>query len=353
MGKRKILFTIANSMTGGVEAILLNLLKNIDRNRYHSTIIVTHISGALHNEFIEHSDEVINISCGPTIHTQADKEHKLVENTNYINEHLRHHNYDIMHVINSFEGYISSEDFFGKVVFGIYGDYHSNHSFFQRRIDILKRSESDENSYIITDTPANLELFSKAILIPTGVDVPRVYERIERNSKKLIWIGRASGEKRVQMFIELMKKLPDYNAVMFLAGRINHYKFPNNIKTYQDVTDRLTITKELLSSSIYVNTSYMEGQPLSLIEAMKCKCIPVVPHLGGMPELIGDTGGVIRLDKKTSYTQRDLNNFVSEIHRFHRMMPLTMEKQRKLVKYKVRKHSIKYMVEKILGVYEK
>ena len=62
MGRRKILYTIANSLLGGVEAILLNVLKHIDKTKYKTTVIVTHQSGPLGSEFSTYADELIDIT---------------------------------------------------------------------------------------------------------------------------------------------------------------------------------------------------------------------------------------------------------------------------------------------------
>lgn len=348
---KKILYVVANSLVGGVEGILLNTLKRLDGDKYNVTIVVTHMNGQLEDEFRTYSDNFISIACTPDIHTQDQKEQLILDNTEYLQNYALENDFDILHVINSMEGYHLTGQFHGKIIIGIYGDYGIPHKFFERRREILSRINDDPEADIITDTPSNLNLFHNAIVIPTGVDVPIIRKKIERNPKQLIWIGRASGEKRLQLYIDIANQLPRYRCVLFAAGRLNTFKIPRNMTVYHNITDRKIITEELRMSSMYINTSYIEGVPLSLIEAMKCKCIPIVPAIGGMPELIGTSGSVIQMRKKQNYNSQDIDDFLNAIKMYHRMMPHTMERQRRKVQRRVSKHSIEKMTKAIFERY--
>jgi len=344
---------VANSLVGGVEAILLNTLKGLDKTKYEATVVVTHQNGDLESEFRKYSDYFITIACTPNIKTQPQKEQLILDNTGFLQDYALNNNFDILHVINSMEGYHLAGQFHGRVVVGIYGDYSIDNKFFERRREILSQVNDSDNGYIITDTPSNLKLYPNAILIPTGVDVPIIRKKIERNPKQLIWIGRASGEKRLQLYIDIANRLPLYKFVLFAAGRLNTFRLPRNVVLYHNETDRHLITEELRRSSMYLNTSYIEGIPLSLIEAMKCQCVPIVPKVGGMPKMVDGVGAVIEMRKKQNYNSHDIDDFVERIHYYHRMMPLSMETLRKRIRRRVSKHSIAKMTKEIYGVYEK
>ncbi len=47
-------------------------------------------------------------------------------------------------------------------------------------------------------------------------------------------------------------------------------------------------------SEFYLQLSISEGFPNSLCEAMLCGCIPIVSHVGAMPEIIGDSGFILK-----------------------------------------------------------
>lgn len=44
----------------------------------------------------------------------------------------------------------------------------------------------------------------------------------------------------------------------------------------------------------YLQLSLTEGFPNALIEAMACGCIPIVSSVGAMPEIVGQTGRVLK-----------------------------------------------------------
>jgi glycosyltransferase involved in cell wall biosynthesis len=48
------------------------------------------------------------------------------------------------------------------------------------------------------------------------------------------------------------------------------------------------------SAKVYSQLSLFEGMPSTICEAMLCSCIPVGSDVNGIPDIIGDTGIVVK-----------------------------------------------------------
>ena len=139
------------------------------------------------------------------------------------------------------------------------------------------------------------------------------------NAKKeydLIYIGRFAPQKDLITMLDVVKKIkkikPDI--VLCLVGegedelKLKRYVRKNNLiknvifkKTTHDVK------KELLKSKIFVLTSKYEGHPLSLLEAMAMKLVPVTIEYPGVNEYLKH--------KKTGYIEKNKNKMVNRIIR--------------------------------------
>jgi glycosyltransferase involved in cell wall biosynthesis len=99
--------------------------------------------------------------------------------------------------------------------------------------------------------------------------------------------------KGIDLILEAAKSFP--NAHFTIIGFPDDYKFqdkPNNLTTYPYVSnDEL---KDLYAKNeFYIQASISEGFPNAICEAMMCGCIPIGSNVGGIPDIIGDTGFVL------------------------------------------------------------
>jgi len=309
--KKKILFVVANSMIGGVEMILYLLLKNLPKDRYEKHLISTHIDGPLRDKMAMECD---NYNSFTSTSLGIKREVVCQNKIDLLKDYRKDYKPDIIHIFNSFEAFEAVKGYRGRIIFSLYGDYNHKHVFFDIRNEAIAGLKATKHDVrIITDTQSNMEVYPEARLILTGVEDAEFSCEPERNPKRCVWIGRAAGEKRLQLYLDIAKKMPDYEFVVFASGwgarEEQNYQLPKNVFVFKNVTDKTLMYSIMESCGFYINTSATEGNPLALIEGMKCGCIPIVPHLGQMPEMIGEFGHTISLERKQKYTKEDVDMF--------------------------------------------
>lgn len=150
----------------------------------------------------------------------------------------------------------------------------------------------------------------KFFAIPNGVDIDRIDKAIEENPSisnrnTLICVGRMIPLKNHEFLIYLLEKLPHYKLILVGAedkeGKIR--KLAKQLK----VIDRVEITglipreevfRKLNSASIYVSASYVEGLPVSVLEAMRVGLIPILSEINPHKEIANKCEEVITLPYK-------------------------------------------------------
>ncbi len=105
--------------------------------------------------------------------------------------------------------------------------------------------------------------------------------------------------KGIDTFIEVAKLLPEYKFIVvgIDPGKFQHYlsNISDNIIFYQRVQQNELI-KFYADAKIYAQFSRMDTFCLTLAEAMLFECIPVITNEGGMPEVAGTTGAIVKRD---------------------------------------------------------
>ena len=127
-------------------------------------------------------------------------------------------------------------------------------------------------------------------------------------NKKLITIARFSEQKRIDLMVDIVeeifkdKKYQDWTLELYGSGE-QEEKIKKNIHNKKQIK-LMGLTndpeKELLTSSINLNTSSYEGFALSILEANECG-VPTVTLDFGEPvkeEIIDGKTGIIAKDKK-------------------------------------------------------
>ena len=125
-------------------------------------------------------------------------------------------------------------------------------------------------------------------------------------AKKLVYVGRLSGEKGVPILLESLKQLQKRNYdfhLTLLGDGEDRKKLEQEVKqasldqqiTFGGFVDQETIATTLKDSDIFVLPSFAEGIPVALMEAMAIGTPVIATYVGGISELVidGITGKVV------------------------------------------------------------
>lgn len=120
---------------------------------------------------------------------------------------------------------------------------------------------------------------------------------VRTNKKIVMTIARISQQKKLQMFLDVAKLLPEYQFVWF-GGSSEHtaedlpnvYKVPENVVLLGDVPNA---SSYIYFCDLFVLFSNFEGLPMTIIEAMSQKKAVVASNVGGIYELVDDTNGAL------------------------------------------------------------
>ena len=107
--------------------------------------------------------------------------------------------------------------------------------------------------------------------------------------------------KGVDLIMEAAKSFPQ--AHFTIIGFPKDYKLPaeySNITVYSFVSNEQL--KDIYNKhEFYIQVSMSEGFPNAICEAMTCGCIPIGSNVGGIPDIIGDSGFILQ--------RRDIGKF--------------------------------------------
>lgn len=172
-----------------------------------------------------------------------------------------------------------------------------------------------------------------------------------KKNKTLIALSRFSPEKRIDLMVKIVNdifkdnKFKDWKLKLYGSGELNEEteKIINNSKQIFN----MGVTKEpkdvLLESSLILNTSEVEGFPLSLIEAFDC----------GVPALSFDYG-----EAANEQIINDYNGYVidqDDISEFKNKLIMLLENPDKLEElgHNAKEFSNRFDVEKVCDEWEK
>ena len=120
---------------------------------------------------------------------------------------------------------------------------------------------------------------------------------VNTDKKTVLTIARISPPKKIQMFLDVAEKLPDYQFVWF-GGSPEHkteelstvYKVPENVVLLGDVPNA---SSYIHFCDLFVLFSNFEGLPMTIIEAMSQKKAIVASNVGGIYELVDNSNGCL------------------------------------------------------------
>lgn len=180
-----------------------------------------------------------------------------------------------------------------------------------RRI-VLGNKTFHDYQHQYTENGIDLSLLSRVRIIPNKVDVPdKLIKKEQNNIKKAVFVARNSEEKRPELLLDIAKECLQYNLpIQFhIAG-----DFPENFTQLENVKMLGVLNKEELnqlyrSSDFILVTSWREGLPMVILEAMAYGVIPISTTVGEIPSCLSHyENGILIQDKSIEfYTKKDEN----------------------------------------------
>lgn len=130
--------------------------------------------------------------------------------------------------------------------------------------------------------------------IPNAIDISSLTSNKDRRyQKQIIFAGRLSHEKGINLLIELAHKLPFESDLIILGSGPEEKRIQNLIKTQKNVHFLGYQNKEktislIRGSDLLIQPSLQEGISSTILEAMACNTLVVATNIGGNKELITD-----------------------------------------------------------------
>lgn len=163
------------------------------------------------------------------------------------------------------------------------------------------------------------------IIINNPVILPENIEKIKGNNLgvSLLTIGRLSPEKGYERMFEMLKLLPESYHLRIMGDGIQ-LNYLKQLASRNGLSKRITFLgflnekekiKEIQKSDIYIQTSYLEGFPNSLLQSVAMGIPAVAFNVpGGTKEIINTINGVLVQDGNieemaTTIKDFDFNNY--------------------------------------------
>lgn len=161
-----------------------------------------------------------------------------------------------------------------------------------------KRIEDHRKLYQRYEIPASF--FERIIYISNAIPIPAANEVKLRSNLKVLYVGRGTAEKRVQLVVAVAQQLHDKNIQFELLGDVTESIAPEKnsfIKFYGNVNDEVLINKIYSGSHVCILTSKTEGFPMVIMEAMAHGCVILATPVGDIPyHVANDINGFLFSD---------------------------------------------------------
>ncbi len=135
------------------------------------------------------------------------------------------------------------------------------------------------------------------------------------------YIGRLIDGKGVSDLVEAISKLESSDWVLWIIGEGPRRKDLERFSKEKGLEERVVFfgqieKKKLLGmlsvSDIFVNPSYTEGLPTSVIEAAWCRNAVIATDVGGTREILSDDAGIFINPRDTVALKRSLNSLIAD-----------------------------------------
>ena len=165
--------------------------------------------------------------------------------------------------------------------------------------------------------------YSKIVYLPNSVDTNLFKPGEQKEENMLLFVGRISQSKGLHILLESLRRLNDPIRLIIIGPPdwdVNYYQSIlkmiadenrrgiHEIK-YLGAKEQSELVEWYQKASLFVLPSFIEGFPVTLLEALSCETPVIATPVGGIPEIIKNhqtgllipTGDSIRLAKAIQY----------------------------------------------------
>lgn len=131
------------------------------------------------------------------------------------------------------------------------------------------------------------ELINRMSTINHTVTIPDELPNKSTSVFNVLFVGRDSKEKRVELLLEIAKRLAHIPAIQFhLIGIEREVGNEAHVTSHGVLIDRADLESMYTQAHVLVLTSESEGFPKVIAEAMAFGCVPIVTRVGAIPEML-------------------------------------------------------------------
>ena len=216
-------------------------------------------------------------------------------------------NQDIVHAHN-IPAALAMKNTTGKKILSLHGIY--SHQIGQLHGTttggISKKYEKDALTWADAITVISKEAYDyytnlgyRVFQIPNAIDISSLPADVDRKyPKQIIFAGRLSREKGVDLLIQLAQKLSTPIDLIILGSGPEEKKIQDLVKIQKNIHFLGYQSKEktislIRGSDVLIQPSLNEGISSTIIEAMACKIPVIATNVGGNQELINEQTGLL------------------------------------------------------------
>jgi|GEM_PF-2073857 len=259
-----------------------------------------------------------------------------------VKEIIRENSKQSFDIIHTHQGAVIKAAFMIKKIYGIKW-IHTFHAIEKLRIKKLGKEEkhfqdliswvehtvnySDGAIFVskslLEEGQKHYKLKSK-IIVPNGVDF-EMFNYHPIITKNVLYVGRFSKEKGIHSLPKIISSIMSienstftavcpYNALEGELKRIRKHisrlekKYPDRLKIIDRPQDPEILKNLYKNCQVYIQPSKYESFGLCILEAMATGRPVVAPKVGGIPEVIGDSGFIVNNTEELIYKVKALLN---------------------------------------------
>ncbi len=190
-------------------------------------------------------------------------------------------------------------------------------SYLTERIVINNRTYSDFKKLYHKN---NLDIYLDRIkIIQNGISLKKIEMPIKEYEKiKICYVGRWSKEKRPELFLKIARRILQENSnfEFYFVGTddvIHREKINDNgVINIGEVKNTKDLEELYKKFHFILITSYREGFPIVLMEAMSFGVVPICTNIGGISEHIVDSDNGFLIDNNQK-EEEIISNFIRVI----------------------------------------